>query len=86
MGEGDFKIEVFKDKKKYCRFPIFIGGEKQIHIMQPFNEEGHKYKTPRNSKEWFKLSKDHGQIVFSLEVLEIFIDRLRKIKERMTNG
>ena len=82
MVKKPFIIRVFRDKPRYCRFPIFLGGERQIHIMQPFNEEGTEFPVPQNADEWFKLAEKHGQVVFSHAALEDFIAALRKLKEK----
>lgn len=81
MGK-EFKIRVFVDKPRYCRVPIYFGGERQIHIMQPFEEET-EVAVPKNAEEWFKLSKKHGQVVFSLEALEDFIQVLRSFAKEL---
>ena len=82
MGkEMKFLIKKFYDKPKYCRVPIFIGGERQIHIMQPMYDDTGKgvAPEPHSDKEWFKLMSTHGQIVISLEALEDFIVALRDL-------
>ena len=82
MTKKRFIIHVFRDKPQYCRFPIFLGGERQIHIMQPFNEDGTETPAPKKAEEWFKLAEQHGQIVLSHTALPDFIDALKQLKEK----
>lgn len=83
MTKKPFRTQVFRDKPRYCRLPIFFGGERQIHIMQPYNDEGTEFTVPKTADEWFKLAEEHGQIVFSLEAAEDFVQALRKFKETL---
>lgn len=76
-----FRIRKFEDKPKYCRVPIYFGGERQIHIMQPFDKKKNDVgPEPHNSKEWFRISQESGQVVFSLESVEDFIEALQQFK------
>jgi len=80
----DFIIRKFEDKPKYCRAPIYFGGERQIHIMQPFDKEKDEAGSrPRNLKHWVKLLDENGQVVFSLEAVEDFIQALRDFAQEL---
>jgi hypothetical protein len=80
-----FLVEKFEDKPRYCRVPVFFGGERQIHIMQPMYDDTKEGVAPHphNLEEWAKLYPIHGQIVFSLEVLPDFIQALQKFAEKL---
>jgi len=79
-----FIIIKFEDKLRYCRAPIYLGGELQIHIMQPYDDkECEAGPEPKTDREWYKLIKKHGQIVISLEALPDFINALQKFAETL---
>jgi hypothetical protein len=75
-----FHIRTFNDKPKYCRFPIYLGGERQIHIMQPSTDEAAK---PRNLNHWAKLVKENGQIVLSLEAVDDFCEAIKALRNEL---
>lgn len=72
-----WQSKIFEDKPHYARLPIFFGGERQIHIMQPFDERPNP-RAPKTVNEWAKKSEKHGQIVFSVEALPDFIQALQE--------
>ena len=78
-----FVVRTFKDKERFCRVPIFLGGERQIHIMQPYKGQGDRVEPPKNADEWFKLMEKHGQIVFSLSAVDDFIGALISFKKEL---
>lgn len=80
-----FLIKKFEDKPRYCRVPMFFGGERQIHIMQPMYDDTGKgiAPEPHTVEDWMRLVQKHGQIVFSLEVLPDFIQALQKFAEKL---
>ena len=52
QGKKNFKwiIKKFEDEPHYCRMPIYLGGERQIHIMQPFFEsDPDRFVNPKNA-------------------------------------
>ena len=78
----DFEIWTFKDSPKYCRAPIYIGGDQQVHIMQPFDSKKQEAgPEPHDIDEWFKLLKTHGQVVLSFEALDHFIETLQEFRK-----
>lgn len=81
-----FKIRKFEDKPRYCRVPIFFGGERQIHIMQPFNEKKDGAgPEPEDDVSWFSIAFNtgSGQVVLSLEAVEDFIAALRSFAKEV---
>jgi len=77
-----WKQQKFEDKPRYCRVPIFFGGERQIHIMQPYdNKKQEAGPEPKNGDDWGKISKRSGQIVFSFEAVPDFIKALQEFAD-----
>ena len=79
----DWLIVEFQEDPFFCRVPLYIGGDKQVHIMQPFEREAHvDAQMPTTNDEWVKLIPRYGQVVVSFECLDALIDALKAFRER----
>jgi hypothetical protein len=77
-----WKVAKFEDKPRYGRVPIFFAGEQQIHIMQPYdNKIQGAGPEPKTDKDWYKISRKSGQVVFSIEALPDFIKALQEFAD-----
>jgi len=80
VGGHTWVSRVFNDLPRYCRAPVYLAGGGQIYLTQPFEENE---KMPVSVKGWLRKSKKHGQIIISLDVLDAFVNALRKIRTEM---
>lgn len=86
-----FVSRTFKDRPRYCRVPIYLAGERQIHMMQPHDFSSDKeIPRPKAWPEWVSLMGTHGQVVISLEAvddlcaaLKAFRDELEKVNGKV---
>jgi len=83
LNVTSWKAQKFEDKPRYCRVPIYFGGERQIHIMQPYdNKVKGAGPEPKTCEDWAEISRESGQIVFSVEALPDFIKALQEFADK----
>ena len=87
ITDGAFQIHKFEDYPQYARVPIFYGGDRQLHIMQPFDrKKSAAGPEPHDIHEWAELTETQGQIVVSFEALDDFIQALLEFRAARTGG
>ena len=73
-------VKFHAGKYRGLHAPVYIAGERQLHMMQPYDPEG----APPGAKtaaEWVAMLNDHGQIVISFDAIDDFCEAMKAFRD-----